>query len=167
MKILGCLLLLASVGCSSTREIAKAQLSIVELAGDTKEIAETVVGNEEQKEAIITHQNEIIRQANVSLQELQSVEDKIPWWANLLNNGMLVLSILGIAFLLWYLGIGTVVRNALYSLGLFIPKAKQQEAKLLKEALDPDNPTELREYISAKRARDPAFDAAYKKGSKK
>ena len=162
-----CLLLLVPMGCSSTLKIAESQLSIVDLAHHTQKVTESITGNEEQKLVILETQNEIIEQANNSLRLLQSVEDRVPWWANVLNNVMIGLSILGIAFLMWYLGMGTVIRNALYAIGLFIPKAKQQEAKLLKEALDPNNPTELREYISARRAQDPAFDAAYKKGINK
>jgi hypothetical protein len=53
-----------------------------------------------------------------------------------------------------------------YSLGLFIPDKKLQQAKVLAEAKDETDPTTIREAIAVMRASDPAFDAAYKKVSK-
>lgn len=111
----------------------------------------------------IEEQDVIITITKSTLVELTKVENKVPWWATLITYSMTTLSILGVIFLLWYLGIGHIVRKFLYSLGMFIPESKIKQADLAKKALDEKDPTTSREMIAALRASDPAFEAAFKK----
>ena len=81
----------------------------------------------------------------------------------MLSYGFIALAIIGICVLLWYTGVGTLIQKTVYSLGLFIPEKKIQQAKVLAEAKDETDPTTIREAIAVLRASDPAFNAAYKK----
>lgn len=111
----------------------------------------------------IEEQDSIIGLTKSTLVDLTKVEDKVPWWASVISYTMITLSILAICFILWYTGIGSLIKNLLYSFGLFIPTRKLEQAKLARKALDSSDPATAREVVAALRASDPAFDAAYKK----
>jgi hypothetical protein len=111
-------------------------------------------------------QDTIVNLTKSTLVALTKVEDQVPWWANLLSYIMISLSILAICFILWYTGLGSLLKNIFYSLGLFIPKAKLEQAELAKKTLDESDPVTPREMVAALRASDKAFDAAYTKLSK-
>jgi hypothetical protein len=98
---------------------------------------------------------------------LTKVEDQVPWWASLLNTIMITLSILALCFILWYTGLGTFIKGLFYSVGLFIPKQKVEQAEIIRKALNDKNKATTREAIAALRASDPALDAAYRKVRKK
>lgn len=70
---------------------------------------------------------------------------------------MVALSILGITVLLWYTGLGTLIKKLIG----FVPEAKKQEAKLLDETLQGN--TSLRETIAFLRAKDPMLDTAFQR----
>jgi len=108
-------------------------------------------------------QEEIIQTTKITIVDLTEVQNIVPWWASMINYIFIGLSILGILGILWYLGVGNLTRNFFYSLGMFIPKRKVEEARLVRKTLASDDPVTTRELVAALRASDPAFDAAFKK----
>ena len=120
---------------------------------------QTEEGQQEQEKIIA-----LTKSTNIALTK---VEDKIPWWANMINYIMIALSILAICFILWYTGVGAFIKSLLYSAGLFIPKQKVEQAEIIRKALNDKNKATTREAIAALRASDPALDAAYRKVRKK
>jgi hypothetical protein len=86
--------------------------------------------------------------------------DALSWW----GKAILVIAVL---IFLWYLGVGSLIRRILVSIGLWIPARKITRARMLTGALDADDDEErehrLRESIAAMRARDPEFDAAWER----
>jgi hypothetical protein len=67
--------------------------------------------------------------------------------------------VVGVCYLLWSSGLGTFVRIAIG----WLPRKQRQDADLAAGMLDPSKPEDAREYIAARRASDPYFDAAFKK----
>ena len=173
------LLCLVLVGCKSpTAQIAKDANQVSTLAQSSKErfirIDEAtktevidVASIQAEASAGTKEQDTIVDLTKSTLVALTKVEDKVPWWASLLSYIMITLSIIAICFILWYTGLGTLLKSIFYSLGLFIPKAKLEQAELAKKTLDESDPVTPREMVAALRASDPAFDAAYSKLSKK
>ena len=74
-------------------------------------------------------------------------------------GGIAVIGIV-LVVLLWQTGIGPLVRALFNRVAFMIPKAKRQEATLLRGALDGEE-NKIREAIAAKRVADPTFDAAW------
>lgn len=166
-------------GCKSpTAQIAKDANQVSTLAQSSKErfirIDEAtktevidVASIQADAAAGTKEQDTIVDLTKSTLVALTKVEDEVPWWASLLSYVMVTLSIIAICFILWYTGLGTLLKSIFYSLGLFIPKAKLEQAELAKKTLDESDPVTPREMVAALRASDPAFDAAYNKLSKK
>lgn len=146
------------VGCSSTEEISTSNHLI-------QREAMAILKTEDIAEAH-KHANNIIEESTDIASAVGNVKDTTPWWGDMITYGFIALSIIGVCFLLWYTGVGALVKRVVYSLGLFIPDKKLQQAKVLSEAKDESDPTTIREAIAVMRASDPAFDAAYKKVSK-
>ena len=179
MKYLLLLVLFTLASCKSpTKTIAENVTIVQENAQSSKErfekIDEATKTMDIDVESIQTEAKEGIEEQTIIIDltkstfvALTKVEDKVPWWASILTYIMITLSLLAIVFLLWYTGLGTLLRGLFYSLGLFIPKAKLEQADIARKALAQDNPVTAREMVAALRASDPAFDAAYKKSSKK
>lgn len=164
MRIFILFLSLGIVGCSASTRISHNQTKISDLANEVKVLlVEKPVKWEPHS---IEKLDIIVNSAQESQQLLTHVEDKIPWWATLIGSIIFFLSLLGVCFLLWYLGIGVLVKKILYSFGLLIPASSVKEASLLRKTMDDSDPATIREYTAAKRAVDPAFDAAYKKLTK-
>lgn len=173
------LLCLVLVGCKSpTAQIAKDANQVSTLAQSSKErfikidkATKTevidVASIQAEASAGTKEQDTIVNLTKSTLVSLTKVEDEVPWWASLLSYIMITLSIIAICFILWYTGLGTLLKSIFYSLGLFIPKAKLEQAELAKKTLDESDPVTPREMVAALRASDPAFDAAYNKLSKK
>jgi len=105
----------------------------------------------------ILEQTAIIEKAQGVIEATSGVKDIVPWWANTLEIVMISLAVIAILILLWYTGVGTAIRKIL---GL-IPEHKQDQAKLLDEALS--GKTDIREAIAFMRAKDPMLDSAFKK----
>lgn len=95
---------------------------------------------------------------------IPKVEDKVPYWATLLQRwGLVAIGIVAIIFL-WQTGLGVLIKRIVWSLGWFIPSGTKGEAKLDHEALAaPSVPSELKESVAAKRAARPDYDAAFRK----
>lgn len=150
------LILLA--GCSSTEEISTSNHYIQREAMSILRTSDIKVAHK--------HAHNIIGESADIAGAVGNVQDTTPWWGDMITYGAIALAIIGICFLLWYTGVGTLIKKVVYSLGLFIPDKKIQQAKVLAEAKDDTDPTTIREAIAVMRASDPAFDAAYKKVSK-
>ena len=141
-------LLVFLTGCSSVNEISTSTYKIQTNALQILNTNDIVVAHK--------HARNILGESEDIAGVLGNIKD-------ILSYGFIAAAILGICVLLWYTGIGTFIKKVVYSLGLFIPEKKIQQAKLLAEAKDESDPTTIREAIAAFRAGDPAFDAAYKK----
>ena len=147
--------LVALAGCSSTQEISTSNHYI-------QQEAMAIIQTTDIK-AAHKHAHNILGESTDIAGAVGNVKDITPWWGDMLSYGFIALAIIGICVLLWYTGIGTLIQKTVYSLGLFIPEKKIQQAKILAEAKDETDPTTIREAIAVLRASDPAFNAAYKK----
>ena len=108
----------------------------------------------------------ILLQANNLQMEIQKsateVQDKEKDWMKALKLAAFILVPVAIGFILWYSGIGRLLRRFFFSLGsLFIPAAAKDSAKLDLEALE--KPDVLPQAVAVRRASDPAYDAAFRK----
>jgi len=148
-------LLVALAGCSSTQEISTSNHYI-------QQEAMAIIQTTDIK-AAHKHAHNILGESADIAGAVGNVKDITPWWGDMLSYGFIALAIIGICVLLWYTGVGTLIQKIVYSLGLFIPEKKIQQAKVLAEAKDETDPTTIREAIAVLRASDPAFNAAYKK----
>lgn len=147
--------LVALAGCSSTQEISTSNHYI-------QQEAMAIIQTTDIK-AAHKHAHNILGESADIAGAVGNVKDITPWWGEMLSYGFIALAIIGICVLLWYTGVGTLIQKTVYSLGLFIPEKKIQQAKVLAEAKDETDPTTIREAIAVLRASDPAFNAAYKK----
>ena len=178
MKIYYCLVLLLLTSCSGTQRIAEDANKISELAINSKSHFETI----EQESSSVSpdvsviadeakqgrkEQTEIITLVQDIHLTLPSVEDVTPWWAQLISKVMVGLSIIGVIFLLWYTGLGKLIKGVFNSIGWFIPRATRRDADLAVSVLDVGSEASFREAIAARRANDPAFDKAYKTAQRK
>jgi hypothetical protein len=89
---------------------------------------------------------------------LGGVEDKESAWLNTVWMIAAAAIVVGVCYLLWSSGLGTFVRIAIG----WLPRRQRQDADLAAGMLDPSKPEDAREYIAARRASDPYFDAAFK-----
>ena len=147
--------LIALAGCSSTQEISTSNHYIQQ---EAMSIIQTMDIKTAHK-----HAHNILGESADIAGAVGNVKDVTPWWGEMLSYGFIALAIIGVCVLLWYTGVGTLIQKTVYSLGLFIPEKKIQQAKVLAEAKDETDPTTIREAIAVLRASDPAFNAAYKK----
>ena len=147
--------LIALTGCSSTQEISTSNHYIQQ---EAMSIIQTMDIKTAHK-----HAHNILGESTDIAGAVGNVKDVTPWWGEMLSYGFIALAIIGVCVLLWYTGVGTLIQKTVYSLGLFIPEKKIQQAKVLAEAKDETDPTTIREAIAVMRASDPAFNAAYKK----
>ena len=156
--------------CSASTEIAKASTLIGDKAASSKvrfALIEEEAGATTPDLAVIKSeavggqrdQDVILNYASDIQHLLPSVEDQTPYWLNVVEYGLIVLGILGACWLLWYTGIGALIKGLIG----FIPRAKRREANLASEALDERSPVTVRELVAAKRASDPEFDRAYER----
>lgn len=113
--------------------------------------------------SIIDDQDEI-HETTIEIQSnLHRVEDKSPWWANLLSNLAVAGIVIGAIVLLWQTGLGMLIKRVVWSLGMFIPKATMRSAEADLKMLDNDNEMAQREAVAIRRTSDPAYEAARKK----
>jgi len=158
----------ALFACSPTKRIAKATTGINDAATSSKSrfaLIQDEATNETpnlpliKNEAVggLKEQDYILSMTRQVHEALPSVEDQVPAWMNTLQYGIIVAGIIAVAWILWYTGIGSLIKGLLG----FIPKAKRREASLAARVLDDNNPATMRELIAARRASDPEFDKAY------
>jgi hypothetical protein len=173
------ILLLVLVSCKSpTKAIAVNSNEISTIAQSSKEKFELIDEVSKTKDLDVVaiqslakdgteEQKKIITLSKDNLVQVTKVEDKVPWWAELLNTGFIFGIIITVVFLFFYTGLASIVRGLLMNIGLFVPKVKMEQANIVHKAMETDDPVTFREAVAALRASDPAFDAAFKKVSKK
>lgn len=165
---------IATSGCSAVNKIQNNANDIRTLAEESKQefikIDEAATATpprvseiKERSNQGISKQTEIIEKTQVVLEATSGVKDIIPWWATMLETVTIGLAVLGISFILWYSGLGLLMKKAIG----YIPSAKVQEAKLLQEAMNEENETTIREAVAAMRATDPELNKAFEKKKKK
>lgn len=165
------LILAIGVSCSDTQRIADASGVIRSNASESKARFERIEANADtdppavkadakagkrEQVAILAASEDIVR-------ALPGVKDVTPWWASLLSWGLIALSVIGVVALLWMTGLGAFVKRLLAAVGLMIPAAERREANLAAKAIDYGSDVSVREWIAARRASDPMFDAAYRR----
>lgn len=94
---------------------------------------------------------------------LPRVEDKLPFWASVLDRVAVAGIVIAIAYILWNTGIGTLLKRLIYSFSWFIPRRSTRDASMDRKIADSEDTMSIREAVAAKRASDPAYDAAYRK----
>jgi hypothetical protein len=95
--------------------------------------------------------------------QLSGVENKTPMWLTALTYGAVAVVAVALVIVLWQTGIGSAIRVAIG----WLPRSKVRDADLAVGMLDPNNPENAREYVAARRASDPEFDAAWRRIQKK
>lgn len=160
--LIACLLL---VGCSASERIAVEANTIGERAGTIERLA-TRIGERSldadtvaDATAIVIESTQIRHAVSNVHAALPGVTDKVsPIWATLKWLGIAAAG----ACAVWILTASGILGAVRAALG-WIPRAKVREAELARDALDPNKEETLREWISAKRASDREFDAAWRK----
>ena len=157
-----------TAGCSATKEIASSASVAASSAHSIYERASFIAANSSQPEivaaavvikgdtAVILHEVAQISTA------VAGVKDIVPFWATLIQWALGAVVAVALVVLLFQTGLGTAIRLALG----WIPKRKQMDADLARQAMSDQDPTTMREYIAARRASDPLFAAAWKEGAK-
>tara|TARA_R100001126_G_scaffold100464_2_gene78289 strand:- start:166 stop:750 length:585 start_codon:yes stop_codon:yes gene_type:complete len=130
----------------SDESVVESQMVIIDLAGQ-----------------IMSDQAQIAASSVGIQNDLHFVEDLTPWWASMLGNLAIAAIIIGVIILLWQTGIGMIIKKAMWSLGLFIPKATMRSAAADIKALDGGHEMSPREAVAIRRTSDPAYEAARKK----
>lgn len=106
--------------CSSTAKIATAAHDIRAAAGSSRDRFGRILNETEKPEPQIPkiadeaslgidEQNAIIELVDDVYKGLTGVQDAVPWWGRLLSYALLALSLVGLAFLAWYLRIAEIV----------------------------------------------------------
>lgn len=157
MKLLLAILLLADfwlVGCSPLARVAS---NTTEIQAEAQALVDhgRQVGDQE----VVTRAGHIHDLASDIHGQLPGLEDKVPAWLTTLWWVAAAAVVVGISVILWQTGLGTAVRIAIG----WIPRKKVADADLAAGMLDPNKPEDAREYVAARRASDPEFDAAWRR----
>lgn len=146
------------VGCS---ELAKVSRNAVEIQAESQALIDhgTAVGDKE----VVTRAGRIHELATGIHGSIPHLEDRTPAWLEVVWWGAIAVVALAVVVLLWQTGLGAAIRVAVG----WLPRRKVQDASLAAGMLDPNKPEDAREYIAARRAADPEFDAAWQKVHKK
>ena len=146
------------VGCS---ELAKVSRTATEIQAESQALIDhgTAVGDKE----VVTRAGRIHDLASDIHGRIPHLEDKTPAWLETIWWLAAAAVVLGICVLLWQTGLGTAIRVAVG----WLPRKKVQDASLAAGMLDPSKPEDAREYVAARRASDPEFDAAWRRIHKK
>jgi hypothetical protein len=159
----------AIITTASLQEI-KTSVQEIESHEVKERIEEHVAVATEQQTKIVERSDQgLLEQTKISasvkevITATSDVKDIVPWWASLLE--ILAIAGIGIAavILVWQLGLGILVRRLIG----FIPAAKQEEAKILDEAMSKESETTIREAVAMLRAKDPELNAAFKRRKKR
>jgi hypothetical protein len=109
---------------------------------------------------IVVHHADVIDGLAADIHgELPWVQDKVPAWLSTLKWWGIALAGVAVAFVLWQSGAFTALRIAVG----WLPRRQVATAELAADMLDPSRPESEREFVAAMRARDPVFDAAYRR----
>ena len=111
-------------------------------------------------DAVVVHHAEVIDGLAAEIHgELPGVQDRTPAWLSTLKWWGIALAAAAVAFVLWQSGAFTALRIAIG----WLPRRQVATAELAADMLDPARPESEREFVAAMRARDPVFDAAYRR----
>jgi type II secretory pathway component PulL len=116
-------------------------------------------GQQADDEVVVHHADVIDGLAADIHGELPGVQDKVPAWLSTLKWWGIALAGVAVAFVLWQSGAFTAMRIAIG----WLPRRQVATAELAADMLDPSRPESEREFVAAMRARDPVFDAAYRR----
>ena len=157
-RFLSLILLASLVGCSPLARVSSNTNAI-------REEAQVLIdhGQATGDQEVVTHAQRISNLAADTHVRLSGLEDKVPAWLSTLWMAALAMVVVGIVIVLWQTGLGTAVRVAIG----WLPRSKVRDADLAVGMLDPNNPENAREYVAARRASDPEFDAAWRRIQKK
>jgi hypothetical protein len=106
----------------------------------------------------ISEQQTILQQVDTITHALPTIQAVKPYWLNTVEWIAIAAVLVACLILVWSLGLGQLVRTAIG----WIPRSKRTTAKLLKEAVDSESETDIREAVAALRALDREIDAAYR-----
>lgn len=146
--------------------LSSSSLSRFEAAGDADGVAEQATIQTEAA-AGRSEQAAIAGSASDIRTSLHGVEDIVPWWASLLGRLAIAAIVVAVLILLWKSGALDFIRRLFWGMGLLIPKKSAAEARMDIRALADDDAMTLSETVAAKRARDPAYCAAFRKHNKR
>lgn len=161
MRFLFLILLCADfwlVGCSPLAKVANNSTAI---QAEAQALIDR--GRETGDKEVITRAEHINDLAADIHGQLPYLEDKVPAWLTTLWWVAAAACVAGVCVILWQTGLGTAIRVAIG----WLPRRKVQDADLAAGMLNPDNPENAREYVAARRASDPEFDAAWRRIHKK
>jgi hypothetical protein len=156
IRVLAASLLL--VGCSATERISD---SANEIRSEARALS--LHGETTQDKEVVTRADRIYDLAADIHAELPGVEDRTPAWMETLVWVAGAVVAVAICVVLWQTGIGQAIRVAIG----WIPRKKERDADLAYRMLDEKSPEDAREYVAARRASDPEFDAAWRRIHKK
>lgn len=145
------------VGCSPVARIADRTNEIRNEAQALRHHGEQV-----DDQVVVHHADTIDGLAADIHGELPWVQDKVPAWLSTLKWWGIAVASVAVAFMLWQSGAFTALRIAIG----WLPRKSLAQAEMAADMLDPARPESEREFVAAMRARDPAFDAAYRKVKK-
>lgn len=147
-----------SAGCSSTQRIS-------ERTNDIQDEAKLLLdhGRKSNDAVVISGAIRIDELAADIHEQLPGTQDRVPAWMSL--AGWIAIAVISVAvvIVLWQTGIGTAIRVAIG----WLPRRKVVDAELASGMLDPSDPENAREYVAARRASDPEFDAAWRRIKRK
>jgi len=145
-------------GCSATQRIS-------EHANDIRSEAQLLASHGQQTgdKTVVDAALRIDELAANIHEQLPGAEDRVPAWLS--TVGWIAIAVVSVAvvIILWQTGIGTAIRIAIG----WIPRRKIVDAELATGMLDPSDPENAREYVAARRASDPEFDAAWRRLKKR
>jgi hypothetical protein len=146
------------VGCS---ELAKVSRNATAIQAESQALIDhgIAVGDKE----VVTRAERINVLAGDIHGSIPHLEDRTPAWLSTLWWVAAAVALVAAAIILWQTGLGTAVRIAIG----WLPRKKVIDADLAAGMLNPDKPEDAREYVAARRASDPEFDAAWRRLHKK
>ena len=152
MRVLLAVLLLAS--CSPVQRIA-------DRSNEIRAEAQVLRHHGQQADdAVVVHHADVIDGLAADIHgELPGVQDRVPAWLSTMKWWGIALAGVAVAFVMWQSGAFTALRIAVG----WLPRRQVATAELAADMLDPARPESEREFVAAMRARDPVFDAAYRR----
>jgi outer membrane murein-binding lipoprotein Lpp len=156
MRVLAASILLA--GCSATQRVSENSNEIRSEARFLSTHGEQV-GDKE----VVARADRIYDLAAGIHDQLPGLEDRTPAWMETLVWVAVAVVAVAVCVMLWQTGLGQAIRVAIG----WIPRKKERDADLAYRMLDEKSPEDAREYVAARRASDPEFDAAWRRIHKK
>ena len=148
---------IALAGCSP---LARVAVNATSIQNEAQALIDR--GQKTKDEEVIRRAQTIYDLSSEIHSQLPGLEDKTPVWVSMLWWLAVAGTLCAVAFILWQTGVGTAIRIAIG----WLPRRKVQDADLAVTMLDPDKPENAREYIAAKRAADPEWDAAFRRAQR-